>query len=68
MILDVQLFFIVHLEHFDRVSHRHFASRNPQLKADYHQNIYFRVPDVVTIDLNTSLEHPHSLEENLHQS
>jgi hypothetical protein len=37
------------------------------LKTDQHQNVYFRLPDVVTIGLNILLEPPHPLEKNLGQ-
>jgi hypothetical protein len=51
-----------------RVFHRSVASRNLPLKTDHHQNVYFSLPGVVTIGLNTSLEPPHPLEKNLGQS
>jgi hypothetical protein len=43
------------------------ASRNLPLKTDDNQNLYFRLRDVVTIGLNTSLEPRHPLEMNLCQ-
>jgi hypothetical protein len=46
------------------VSHRNLASRNPPLKTNHRQNVYFRLPDVVTIDLNISLGSRHPLEKN----
>jgi hypothetical protein len=50
-----------------RVFHRNVASRNRPLKTDHHQNVYFRLPDVVTTGLNTSLGPPHPLKKNLGQ-
>jgi hypothetical protein len=51
-----------------RVSHRSVASRNLPLKIDHHQNVYFSLHNVVTIDLNTLLGSRHPLEKNLRQS
>jgi hypothetical protein len=50
------------------VSHASGASRNLPLKTDHHQSVYFRLPDVVTIGVSTSLEPRHPLEKNLGQS
>jgi hypothetical protein len=44
------------------------ASRKPPLKTDHHQTVYFAVPDIVTISLNTSLEPRRPLEKNVYQS
>jgi hypothetical protein len=49
------------------MSHRNLASRNPPLKTDHQQNVYFSLPDVVTIGLNRSLESLHPLRKNLRQ-
>jgi hypothetical protein len=51
----------------DRVSHRNVASRNPPLKTDPYQKIYFRLPEVVTTGLNISLEFRHPPDKNLDQ-
>jgi hypothetical protein len=50
------------------VCDRSVASRNLPFKTDHDRNIDFSLPDVVTIDLNTSFDSRHPLEKNLRQS
>jgi hypothetical protein len=50
-----------------QVLHRSATSRNLQLETDHHQDVYLRLPEVITIGLNIGLEPRHPLEKNLDQ-
>jgi hypothetical protein len=50
------------------MSHRSVASRNLPLETDHDRDVDLRLPDVVIVGFNTSLEPHHPLENNIGQN